>query len=118
MYTTSKGSDGVEGSMTLSTHRARTTGSAQFDPDAFFQAWASRRTLPEGNDLRSAIVTAFNLPSNDHYVYHAIASVTLADVQQAIAGGDQHGLHAWYLGEDGKPVVKSPIQLGLSPAHS
>jgi len=95
----------VGSNMTTSRRRAHTTGSAQFDPDAFFERWASEHNLPEGRDLRSSIINAFNLPSNDHFVYHAIASVTLTDVQQAISGGAQHGLHAWYLNEDGKPVV-------------
>ena len=84
--------------------RARTTGSALFDPDAFFERWASEPKLPKGSDLRSSVTKAFDLPSNDHYIYHAIAGVTLAEVQQAISGGGQHGLHAWYLDGDGKPV--------------
>lgn len=90
--------------MASSNRRARTIESAQFDPDAFFQRWASEPNLPPDSDLRSSIIKAFDLPLNDHYVYHAIASVTLANVQQAISVGSQHGLHAWYLAEDGKPV--------------
>lgn len=90
--------------MAPSARRAKTTGSAHFDPDAFFESWTSTQPLPEGNGLRSSIIAAFDLPLSDHYVYHAIASVTLADVQQAIAGGNQHGLHAWYIDEDTKAV--------------
>lgn len=56
------------------------------------------------NDLRSAILTTFSLLQNDSYIYHAIASVTLAQVQQAIEYGGKNGLHAWYIDEDGKPV--------------
>ena len=60
--------------------------------------------LPKENDLRSSIIAAFNLSSNDSYVYHAIASVTLAQVQEAIAVGGEHELHAWYLDDSGEPV--------------
>lgn len=91
--------------MALSNRRARTIGSAQFDPEAFFQRWASEPNFPPDGDLRSSIIKAFDLPLSDHYVYHAIASVTLADVQQAISSGGRHGLHAWYLDEVGKPVA-------------
>ena len=90
--------------MSVIARKARTQGSARFDPDAFFERWASTRSLPEGNNLWSSIIAAFDLPSNDHYVYYAIASVTLADVQQAIAAGDQHGLHAWYMDDSDKLV--------------
>lgn len=90
--------------MALSSRKARTTGSAHFDPDAFFERWSSEPNLPTGSDLRSSIIQAFDLPSTDHFVYHAIASVTLTEAQQAISSGDQHGLHAWYLDEAGKAV--------------
>ena len=56
------------------------------------------------NDLRSAIITGFNLSESDSYVYHAIASVTLQQVQAAVEAGTAHGLCNWYLGEDGTPV--------------
>ncbi len=83
----------------------RTTGTSSFDPDALFGAWRDGRTfLPVNNDLRSAILTTFSLPQKDNYIYHAIASVTLAQVQQAIEYGGKNGLHAWYIDEDGKPV--------------
>ena len=95
-------------SMASSQPKARTIGAAQFDPDEFFKAWATRPpTLSESEDLRSLIITAFDLPHNDSYVYHAIASVTLAQVQQAIRHGGEAGLHAWYLDEEGKPVISS-----------
>lgn len=84
--------------------QARTTGSAGFDPDTFFEKWASSDLLPKGNDLRTSIVAAFNLSPNDSYVYHAIASVTLSQVQEAIIIGGEHGLHAWYLNDNGEPV--------------
>ncbi|KAF1811588.1 hypothetical protein P152DRAFT_60687 [Eremomyces bilateralis CBS 781.70] len=77
-----------------------TVGSRNFDPDAFFDRWTSS-ALPVGNDLRSAIIKAFGLPADDSYVYHAVASVTLAQVQSAINAGRQHGLHAWYIEKSG-----------------
>lgn len=84
---------------------AQTTGSAQFDPDAFFDTWAteSRVLLPQENKLRSSIISAFNLAQSDNYVYHAIASVTLAEVQSAIESEEDCGLQAWYPDEAGKP---------------
>lgn len=84
--------------------QARTIGSVGFIPDNFFQTWTSSKTITSGLDLRSSIIDAFNLSNNDHYVYHAIASVTLSQVQEAIDHGAKHGLHAWYIGDDGEPV--------------
>ena len=89
----------------LQQRRPRTEGSSTFDPDAFFEAWnADHKNLPENNDFRSSIITRFNLSHNDSYVYHATASVTLSQVQDAIRHGGKAGLHAWYLDEEGEPV--------------
>ncbi|KAL8970527.1 MAG: hypothetical protein Q9197_003769 [Variospora fuerteventurae] len=96
--------------------RAQTIGSAQFEPDTFFDTWAKDpgSLLPLDNDLRSSISTAFNLPESDNYVYHAVASVTLKQVQEAIEHGGQNGLHAWYTeGSGKKSELPSP-----SPADS
>lgn len=85
--------------------RAQTNGSSHFDPDAFFQLWMKDpcALLPQNNDLRSSIISAFNLAESDNYVYHAIASVTLAQVQGSIEHGGERGLHAWYPDASGKP---------------
>jgi len=84
----------------------RTEGASSFEPDALFEAWANgQRTLPENNDLRSSIISTFKLPQNDNYVYHASASVTLAQVQAAINHGGGSGLRAWYLDAEGNPVI-------------
>lgn len=91
--------------MTLSQGRARTEGASHFEPDVIFDSWSKGRNhLPEDDDLRSSIISTFNLPHNDSYVYHAIASVTLSQVQQAVNHGGKAGLHAWYLDGEGKPV--------------
>ncbi|KAL8956956.1 MAG: hypothetical protein Q9193_005651 [Seirophora villosa] len=98
--------------------RAQTTGSAQFEPDAFFERWAkdSSALLPrEDNDLRSSIIAAFNLPESDNYVYNAIASVTLKQVQEAIEHGGRNGLHAWYV-YDGSGEKKTSQPLPPPPA--
>ncbi|KAL8638562.1 MAG: hypothetical protein Q9228_004290, partial [Teloschistes exilis] len=89
--------------------RAQTTGSSDFDPDAFFEKWAKNGNalLPQNNDLRSSIISAFNLAQSDNYVYHAIASVTLAQVQEAIDHGAENGMHAWYPKEAGEPPEQS-----------
>ena len=82
-----------------------TEGSSQFDPDGLFNAWErDQKALPEDNDLRSSIISTFHLPPSDDYVYHATASVTLAQVQAAIKHGRGSGLHEWYLDGEGKPV--------------
>ncbi|KAL8998390.1 MAG: hypothetical protein Q9169_002518 [Polycauliona sp. 2 TL-2023] len=90
--------------------RAQTTGSAHFDPDALFTSWAtdSKSLIPQGNDLRSSIIAAFDLAQSDNYVYHAVASVTLAQVQDAINHGGERGLHAWYPDEAGNPSQLPP----------
>ena len=86
--------------------KSHTTGAAHFDPDDFFKRWGdeSKSLLPNGKDLQSSITAAFSLPQNDNYVYHAIASVTLAQVQVAINQGREHGLHAWYPNSTGEPT--------------
>lgn len=82
-----------------------TKGASQFEPDALFDAWSKgQKSLPENDDLKSSIISTFNLPHNDSYVYHATASVTLSQVQEAINHGGQAGLHAWYPDEEGNPM--------------
>lgn len=94
--------------MTHQKAQARNTGSLHFEPNALFEAWSKdQKSLPENDDLKSSIVSTFNLPSNDAYVYHATASVILSQVQEAIKHGNKAGLHAWYLDDEGKPVRSS-----------
>lgn len=82
-----------------------TIGSSTFEPDELFARWASGdHPLPEDNNLRSSLRKTFNLGQNDSYVYHAIASVTLSEVQQAIEHGGEGGLHAWYRDDEAKAV--------------
>ena len=90
--------------MSSTQYRARTTGSVGFEPDSFLEKWTASKPLPEQDNLRASITKAFDLPSNDHYVYHAVASVTLSQVQEAIRVGSEHGLHAWYLDDNGESV--------------
>ena len=91
--------------MTLQHGRARTKGSSNFEPDALFEAWRKdQKSLPENDDLKSSIISTFNLPHNDSYVYHATASVNLSQVQEAINHGSKAGLHAWYFDDEGRPV--------------
>lgn len=93
--------------------RAQTIGSAQFEPGIFFDSWAKDpgSLLPLDNDLRTSITTAFNLPESDNYVYHAVASVTLKQVQEAIEHGGQNGFHAWYTDGSGKKSEVSHCSL-------
>lgn len=88
-----------EGRAMSAARRPSCVSSHAFDPDDLFAKWANGDAHPtssDDNDFRGAIIRAFNLPANDTYVYHAIASVTLTQVQTAINAGAQHGLHAWY----------------------
>ena len=97
--------------MPPTTQSPSTTGSSTFNPDELFTQWSSRPCpLPRNNDLRSSIIRTFSLPENDDYTYHAIASVTLAQVQEAIYHGREAGLHAWYRDEDGRVVRPSFMQ--------
>ena len=82
-----------------------TVSSSSFDPDQFFDAW-DETCLPRDNDLRGAITRAFKLPEQDDYVYHAMASVNLAQVQKAISYGGKGGLHAWYVDDQGTEVCQ------------
>ncbi|KAH8662002.1 hypothetical protein BX600DRAFT_307636 [Xylariales sp. PMI_506] len=58
------------------------------------------------SDFAAAIAESFSLPRNDSYVYHAIVSVTLAQVQHVIGMGSANGLHAWYRAE---PSTSEPL---------
>jgi hypothetical protein len=73
-----------------------TIGTSSFDPNEFIRSWDSINSVPLNNDFRDAIIRAFRLPSDDNYVYHAVASVTLPQVQSAIDAGRANGLCAWY----------------------
>jgi hypothetical protein len=92
------------------------------NPKKYFSTEEKRSlsfTHLNNNDLRSAVIEAFDLPRNDSYVYHAIASVTLSQVQEAINAGTSHGLCNWYLDSENKLVClsqfsKSNIKLTIS----
>ncbi|MCJ1475753.1 hypothetical protein MMC13_004417 [Lambiella insularis] len=94
--------------MVLTKTEPFTTGSTKFSPPTFFTTWSTSPSLPQSNDLLTSITTAFSLPSPDTYTYHAIASVTLSQVQSAIAAGSTTGLHAWYLSPSGEPLAPPP----------
>jgi hypothetical protein len=85
------------------TRGSYTENSTHYNPEEFFRSW-DPALVPQNNDLRSAINKAFSLEPVDDYVYHATASVTLAQVQVAIDHGNKNGLHAWYRDETGEQV--------------
>ncbi|KAB8342776.1 hypothetical protein FH972_022374 [Carpinus fangiana] len=80
--------------------------SKSWDPKKFILEWekdSGAIVKPLGdNDLETSIKKAFALKWSDSYVYHATASVTLHQVQIAINAGDKHGMHAWYVDDEGK----------------
>jgi len=82
-----------------------TVGSSSFDPDRFFAQW-DEPGFPRDDDLKSFIIRAFGLKADDNYVYHAIASVTLDQVQVAINAGGLNGMHVWYRDEKGEQVTR------------
>ncbi len=90
--------------------QAQTIKSTSFNPEAFFDSWPERSSelLPQDDDLRSSITNAFGLKESDDFVYHAIASVTLAQMQDAIdkGAGENGMLHVWYRDLEGKQVMK------------
>jgi hypothetical protein len=97
--------------------KPHTTGSVAFDTDTFFEQWTSER-VPQDNNLQAAIIRNFNLKSTDDYVYHAIASVTLPQVQNAINHGASNGMHAWYLFDDAKQVRRHQLDIRRYPKLS
>ncbi|KAK1781082.1 hypothetical protein QBC45DRAFT_322101 [Copromyces sp. CBS 386.78] len=82
--------------------------------------------LAETNDLATAIRTWFhladdvNVPEADEYVYHAIASVKLSQVQRAVDVGGAKGMHGWYRLEGGDvlhPPPQADIESYISIFH-
>ncbi|KAI1212692.1 uncharacterized protein F4807DRAFT_346187 [Annulohypoxylon truncatum] len=71
---------------------------------------ARAEALLADDEFASAIAASFSLPPphRDKYTYHAIISVTLAEVQHAISLGRQNGLHAWYFAPSSPPTAPSP----------
>ncbi|KAI1379689.1 hypothetical protein F4677DRAFT_441896 [Hypoxylon crocopeplum] len=94
---------------------------ATYIADAALQKRAE--SLLANDNLQSAIAISFALPppSRDRYVYHAIVSVTLPEVQHVISLGGQNGLHAWYFApappssSDDTKETKEPIALPPPP---
>lgn len=74
-------------------------GAPSFDPSALVRDADTRSktiALLDEDDFAGAIRTYFNIPVSDTYVYHAITSVTLPQVQHVVKLGAANGLHAWY----------------------
>lgn len=94
------------------------------DPDARAQALGF---LSEKNDVAAAVRAYFQLPAHDTYLYRAVATVTLAQVQHVVSLGGVNGLHAWYAAPDDEnssplpPPPKADIEayttLFLPTAH-
>lgn len=75
-------------------------GAAGFDPAASVRdpglRTATLALLDDQDDFAGAISTYFRIPASDNYVYHAITSVTLPQVQHIVRLGGANRLHAWY----------------------
>ncbi|TEA12809.1 hypothetical protein C8034_v005614 [Colletotrichum sidae] len=87
-------------------------GAPDFDPQTYIQDTARQEQanqLLAKDNLYSAVNLSFNIdPKRDTYVYHAIASVRLVQVQGIVNMGGENGLHAWYRDDDGKPLEPPP----------
>ncbi|KAH8886742.1 hypothetical protein GQ53DRAFT_796617 [Thozetella sp. PMI_491] len=86
-------------------------GAPEFVPDQrIADASARDRALEllEKNDLKGAIESWFMIPSTSQYIYHAIGSVVLDQVQKAVEAGGVNGLHAWYRSETGETLQPPP----------
>ncbi|KAF2014180.1 hypothetical protein BU24DRAFT_492878 [Aaosphaeria arxii CBS 175.79] len=78
-----------------------------FDADAFIQKWSQSNGayIPSpGKSFRQCIIEAFDLPSDDKWVYRAQGETTLDITQRAIDAKRRNGMHNWYHDEDGKPI--------------
>lgn len=85
------------------TKREFCVGSSSFHPHQYQQDAQIRAEVEQlllKNDLFNASRVLFSLPQDDTYVYHAMASVRLREVQHVIGLGRSNGLHAWYRNED------------------
>ncbi|KAI1392310.1 uncharacterized protein F4822DRAFT_124578 [Hypoxylon trugodes] len=77
-------------------------GAPSWDPATYVADTALHERVEAflaADDLQSAIIASFGLPTpprRDPYVYHAIVSVTLPEVQHVVSLGRQNGLHDWY----------------------
>ncbi|KAH9895412.1 hypothetical protein F4778DRAFT_271294 [Xylariomycetidae sp. FL2044] len=74
-------------------------GAPTWDPTTYLSSpdiHARAESLLAADDFAGAIRTSFALPARDTYVYHAMVSVTLAQVQHVLSLGGANGLHAWY----------------------
>ncbi len=82
-------------------------GSAGFEPSAVAGDDALQTQIDKllkNDDLLGANRVLFKLPNGDDYIYHANASVSLAQVQHIVQLGGINGLHDWYKLTDGTPV--------------
>ena len=82
-------------------------GSPSFQPQQLIED-ANRQSKAQqhlaNDELRAASRVLLSLPDPDAYVYHAMTSVKLAEVQRIVSMGGVNGLHGWYRAEDGTPV--------------
>lgn len=92
-------------------------GSPTFDPE---QQVRDERAREEAlahlreDEFEKAIRSWFKLPATDTYVYHAITSVELAQVQDVVKRGGAHGLHDWYRNDAGEPVSDLSLHINIS----
>jgi hypothetical protein len=87
-------------------------GSPAFDPNQrVHDAAALDEALAhlQKDEFSDAIASWFKLPTDDKYVYHAIASVLLGQVQDLVNRGAANNLHAWYRDETGQAVSFVPL---------
>ncbi|KAF6825318.1 hypothetical protein CPLU01_10362 [Colletotrichum plurivorum] len=87
-------------------------GAPEFDPESYFNDAPRQEKAKEllaQNNLFGAINVSFGIdPQKDTYVYHAMTSVRLGQVQGIVNMGGENELHAWYRDDEGKPIDPPP----------
>ena len=99
--------------------------SASFSPAEVATKWLNGDLLPPSDDpddrqhnFENSITRAFNLKQNDTYVYHAVMSVRLAQVQSAVdaaVSGEAPSLRRWYF--DGGEQAGDGTGRGAQPVR-
>lgn len=82
-------------------------GNPALSPEELIQdteTLSQARELLTKDDLAGASRVLLGLPERDTYTYHAMTSVSLAQVQHVVSLGGVNSLHTWYRQEDGTPV--------------
>lgn len=103
--------------MSRPAHFVHCAESEGFDPEELIQdthrLQQARDFLTDKSHLYNATRVMFNLPERDKYVYHAVVSVSLSQVQGVVGLGGVNNLHKWYLDAPNTEVRTSLVCLPI-----